>query len=129
MPKKRPVPPDQGASTIMEEAGARLRLIRELGDQTQVEVCDLLGVDQSTWSKWESGKRVPDPLAVIRFAGRFRVSLDFIYTGRPIGVHPALLQMVRARAPALVRELPTDSPVDMDRVRASYREAIATAIP
>lgn len=115
---------DPAASEIQRLAGERLRAIRLIANINQTEIAEIIGVDQSTWSKWENGKREPSLLAVIRFASRAQASLDLIYLGVPTGSNPLLVQLLRASAPGLLVPEPTDTVVDMDTVIASYRSTI-----
>lgn len=116
--------PREAAATpeALREIGARLRKIRQLSGATQERVCAALGVAQPTWSKWESGQRVPDILVMIEFSARVRASLDVIYRGVLTGVHPGLRQLLLEQIPELVRD-PVDTDQNADKVLASYRSA------
>jgi transcriptional regulator with XRE-family HTH domain len=113
-----------GSTLTLVKVGRRLRAIRELADITQEKLCELLGVDQSTYSKWERGKRVPDVLVLTAFAARFRTTLDFIFTGSPVGTHPQLASLLRLVHSDLVQESPSRTEQDTDKALASYRAAI-----
>ncbi len=64
--------------------GRRIRLLRESLNRTQTEFADMLGVDQSTVARWESG-RTPKERHVARLASLAGLHpLEFIY-GRPSG--------------------------------------------
>lgn len=104
--------------------GRRLGAIRKLAGIRQTEISDLLGFDQSTWSKWESGKRTPNLFRVIQFAARAKVSLDFIYSGRLTTTHPALAKLLRVSVPELLAPEPNDTDPSTDTAIASYRNAI-----
>ena len=91
MPKRPAKQSDDTAATeLRRQTGARLRAIRELAGIKQAEISGVLGVDQSTWSKWETGIREADLLTVVKFAARAQASLDLIYCGLPGGSNPAL---------------------------------------
>jgi len=47
----------------------------------QKEVAEFLGFTTQTVSGWESGRRQADPIALVRFANRWGVSLDYLYRG------------------------------------------------
>ena len=115
---------DETASRIQTLAGKRIRTIRELAGKTQEEVCEALGIDQSTYSKWEAGKRLPNLFAMISFARRFRVSLDFIFLGRQAGVHPGLADVLQLSHPDLLSGAPSDTDSGKDKALESYRAAI-----
>ena len=112
------------STDTLEQVGRRLRVIRELAGVTQEALCEVLHVDQSTYSKWEKGKRLPDVLVLIKFAARFRTSLDFLFRGAPIGMHPELLHLLRLGHPGLVADIPTGMDQDRDMALSSYRAAI-----
>lgn len=116
------------ASEAQKIIGLRIRALRELANKTQQAICDVLGVDQSTWSKWESGKREPDMDVIIQFCMRFRVSLDLIYRGIPAESHEQIVELMRAYYPELLCVQPTSTSQDKDTVLASYRAAIAQAL-
>ena len=129
MPKKRseprggsaviPLPPEMQMNT-----GRRLRVVRKLARASQEAVAAVLGVGQYDLSRWESGARFPDVEPMVRFAFRFKVSLDFLYLGRRDGVHPALLALILAAAPELVAAEPPGTDPDKGRLLASYKAAI-----
>lgn len=125
MPKR---PENPSSTDTIIKTGQRLRAIREIGNIKQEDLCARLGVDQSTYSKWEKGKRLPDVLVLTQFAARFMVSLDFLYRGIPSRIHPDVLALMREKHPDLVDEPPTDKEPDMDKALSSYRAAIAAAV-
>lgn len=111
-------------SEFFRRAGARIRAIRKLGGENQTAVARLMGVDQSTWSKWETGKRIPNPARIAKFVARAKTSLDLIYRGLPVSTHPALIRLLRIAAPGLVAPEPIDKGPDTDMDLASYRSSI-----
>ena len=123
MPKRPDYTEDSGMSELQRQTGQHLKWVRKLARHTQEQTCELIGVDQSTWSKYEKGERMPDPYKMVIFAARYRVSLDYIYRGRLTGVHPALAELLRLAHPEL-RDPPMDIPEDRDTLQASYRAAI-----
>lgn len=56
-----------GEDTAWRITGNTLREAR--GDRTQAQVCEMLGVDQSTYSKWEAGISGP----MIHYSGRLEL--------------------------------------------------------
>lgn len=119
---------DPADSEFFRHAGLRLRAVRKISGLNQTETADLLGVDQSTWSKWETGKRIPNPSKVSKFAARAKTSLDFIYRGVPVGTSDLLLALLRATAPELLVEPPTRTAPNRDTALASYRNSIRQEI-
>ncbi len=49
----------------------RLKLNREESNMTQRELAEIMEVDPSTVSKWETGERVPEPKHMQKFAELF----------------------------------------------------------
>jgi transcriptional regulator with XRE-family HTH domain len=129
MPKKtKSTVEDPATSKIIDETGQRLTTIRKYTGATQGDVARICGADQSQWSKWERGKRIPEVLVMLRFANRAKVSLDLIYRGIPAGTHPVLLKLLRATIPDLLVEDPTDTDQDTDKALDAYRSAIRESL-
>jgi transcriptional regulator with XRE-family HTH domain len=125
MPKRPEIRETIEANTArMQAIGERLQLVRRAAGLTQQAISDLMGIDQSTWSKWEKGQRVPDVLTMIQFAARAKVTLDLIFRGNVEGIHPAMRTWLLAQAPQLLKVDPTDTGPDRDKALASYRIAI-----
>lgn len=125
MPKRRPDDIiDPADSEFYRLAGLRLRAVRKLSGLNQTRIAKLLGVDQSTWSKWETGKRIPSVTKVAKFAARAQTSLELIYCGAPVATHPALVRLLREAAPQLLAPEPTDTAQNKDTDLAAYRNSI-----
>jgi transcriptional regulator with XRE-family HTH domain len=105
-------------------AGKRLQAIRKLAGVNQTEIAALLEVDQSTWSKWETGKRIPKLDKVIRFVARAQASLDLIYRGDPGGANPTLVALLRLSHPELLAREPIGTEPSRGTALASYRNSI-----
>ena len=58
--------------------GAQIRLLRLKNNWKQSELADKVGVDRTSISSYESGKRVPDIFILCRIADEFEVSLDYL---------------------------------------------------
>ena len=56
----------------------RLRDLREDSDLTQQDVADFLNIKQSTYSQYENEKRQIPIEALIKLAGFYKVSTDYI---------------------------------------------------
>ena len=56
----------------------RLRDLREDSDLTQQAVADFLNIKQSTYSQYETEKRQIPIEALIKLAGFYKVSTDYI---------------------------------------------------
>lgn len=107
----------------MLATGARIKAIRTLADVSQEDVCRLFKLDQSAWSKWETGKRLADLATMIRFVVRFRASLDFIYRGVLTGCHPDLARLMEQHYPNLIAQRPNHMDQDTGTALASYRRS------
>lgn len=55
-----------------------LRALRKQNGATQVTLAKYLGIDQTTYSGYETGKSCPDINTLIRLADYFDVSLDYL---------------------------------------------------
>ena len=91
----------------MVEVGLRLAAARQAMDLKQVQVCAAIAVQPNTYSQWESGKRLADPLAVARFCDLYGITMDWIYRGQ-IGALPhSIADKVQAeyRRLSAIREL------------------------
>jgi transcriptional regulator with XRE-family HTH domain len=66
---------------VRQEIGARVRQVREISGMSQTELARTLATDQSKWSKYELGHRMPDPIEMIGFCEMLGVTLDYIYRG------------------------------------------------
>lgn len=73
---------------ILEAVGARLKRTREAlpGSPSQYELAAKLNVSRTTWSNWEQGEKLPDPVVMVRLKERFGVTLDWIYSGDARGL-------------------------------------------
>ena len=58
--------------------GKRLEELRTEKRMTKKEVADYLQIDQSTYGKYELGKRQPDYETLDKLANLFNVSVDYI---------------------------------------------------
>lgn len=58
--------------------GNILRRLRESKKVTQAGMAEFLGIDRSTYTKYESGKSKPDADMLIKIADYFGVSVDYL---------------------------------------------------
>jgi repressor LexA len=97
------------------EFGYRLKKLREEKEITQLQLAKILGLDGSTISFYESGKRQPDYKILKGIADYFNVSLDFLLsrtdnpqnTPAPILLSPLripILGTIHAGLPVLAEE-------------------------
>ena len=56
----------------------RLRDLREDNDKTQQQIADMLNMHRSVYLRYESGEREIPVWAVIKLAGYYRVSTDYL---------------------------------------------------
>lgn len=80
--------------------GRRIRLAREaLGIKTVRELAQILGIGDSTWYNYELGLRPVNHFAVHRFATRYDISLDYVFSGKKEKLrHDILLEIERIEA-------------------------------
>lgn len=57
----------------------RFKELRKTNHLTQIEFAEKLNVDQSTISKWEKDKAIPDILTLLRLSDIFNVSIDYLF--------------------------------------------------
>jgi len=77
------------------EVGKRLTAARlAAGVNTQSEMADVVGVDKSTWSQYESGSRLITTRLAIKLLLRYGITLDYLYAGRPDTLMPAFRREV-----------------------------------
>ncbi len=69
----------------LAEIGNRLRAARLALGLTQKDLYEAIGVKAATWNHWESGKRIPDPMAMKEFYLLHGVTMEWIYAGDPKG--------------------------------------------
>lgn len=67
--------------------GERLRILREEAGFSQNKLAKLIGIQQSSLNRYESGFSNPTPETLLWFADYFDVSMDYIYgrTDKPKG--------------------------------------------
>lgn len=55
-----------------------LRQVRKTNAMTQAQVAELVGVERSTYTSWESGRSLPKPAQFIMLSKIFDVSFEFL---------------------------------------------------
>lgn len=73
-------------SETIAKTGARLRATRRALGLSQRDAAKAAGVSEQRWSNWERGEHLLDVGAAMRFADRFRLTLDWLYRGDPAGL-------------------------------------------
>lgn len=69
----------------MTDFGTRLKRARKLKHITQRELADLLGVEQSAISNYETNFRLPAASALMEIANNLDVSVSYLLGGEPLG--------------------------------------------
>lgn len=67
----------------------RLRRLREDHDKTQADIAEYLGINQTVYSRYETGKNDMKPFQIIALCDYYKVSADYILglpEGRPYGL-------------------------------------------
>ena len=62
----------------MQTYQIRLRQLREDHDKTQTEIAEYLGINQTVYSRYETGKRQPSIDIIIQLADLFGVTVDYL---------------------------------------------------
>lgn len=88
---------------MMAEIGQRLRWVREALDLSQTQIADLVGINQTTWSLYERGARLPDHFRIPQLCGKLRISTGYLLSGDLDGVEPRLAIALAAHHPSLAK--------------------------
>ncbi len=73
----------------MQTYQIRLRQLREDHDKTQQEIAEFLGINQTVYSRYETGKNDMKPFQIIALCDYYGVSADYVLglpEGRPYGL-------------------------------------------
>jgi transcriptional regulator with XRE-family HTH domain len=98
---------------FQQQAGERIRWIREEVGETQARVAEVAGVGQATWQRYESGECMPDPFLLVTFCRKFRVSMDYVFRGTLEGVQRDLaLRLYRKHGSLVIGPNDTDLHTD-----------------
>lgn len=82
----------------MKEIGERLRSLREGIRLSQVKMAEIVGTQQSSINRYETGQATPSAETFLKYADYFDVSMDYIFarTDKPQGklyeYHPQLIR-------------------------------------
>lgn len=69
----------------MQTYQTRLRQLREDHDKTQTEIAEYLGINQTVYSRYETGKNDMKPFQIIALCNYYKVSADYVL-GLPEGL-------------------------------------------
>lgn len=89
----------------------RLRVLREEKGITQAEIASALGVDRTTYTKYESGASIPDARMLEKLADFFEISVDYL--------------LGRTESRKHIVDLPEDYKVDPDKLQVFARASRA----
>lgn len=67
----------------------KIRQLREDHDKTQTEIAEYLGINQTVYSRYETGKNDMKPQHIIALCNYYGVSADYVLglpKGRPYGL-------------------------------------------
>ena len=73
----------------MQTYQIRLRQLREDHDKTQKEIAEYLGINQTVYSRYETGKNDMKPNQIIALCDYYKVSADYVLglpQNRPYGL-------------------------------------------
>lgn len=69
----------------MQMYQTRIRQLREDHDKTQTEIAEYLGINQTVYSRYETGKNDMKPFQIIALCEYYKVSADYVL-GLPEGM-------------------------------------------
>ena len=69
----------------MQTYQIRLRQLREDHDKTQVQIANYLGINQTVYSRYETGKNDMKPFQIVALCEYYKVSADYLL-GLPEGM-------------------------------------------
>ena len=75
---------------LIAAVGKRLKWVREAMGMKQAQIADLVGVDQTAWSLYERGLRMPDQFAAVRLIAKLKISREYLLEGILENVEPDL---------------------------------------
>ena len=73
----------------MQTYQLKLRQVREDHDKTQADIAEYLGINQTVYSRYETGKNDMKPFQIIALCDYYKVSADYVLglpEGRPYGL-------------------------------------------
>ena len=76
------------------QIGVRLKAARLALGLSQKDLYEAIGIKAAAWNHWESGKRMPDPLAMAEFYRLHGVTMEWIYAGDPKGLPFGVAQAI-----------------------------------
>ncbi|WP_135075571.1 helix-turn-helix transcriptional regulator [Terasakiella sp. SH-1] len=80
------------------DVGNRLRISRTALGLSQKDLYQTLGVKAASWSHWESGKRMPDPIVMFDLYEKFGITMEWIYGGDIRGLPFSIAQTILKEA-------------------------------
>ncbi len=64
---------------VIDGFGNKLKTLRDKAGLTQQQLAVQMGLSKSTISQYENQERIPSPIAVIKLASVFHVSIDYLF--------------------------------------------------
>ena len=71
-----------------KKLGDRIRDLRETNNIKQKDLAAIFGVENSTWSQYETNKRIPDLDTIRKISEFFNVSVDYLFSITDIKYSP-----------------------------------------
>lgn len=78
----------QVTKMINKKLGDRIRDLRETNNIKQKDLAAVFGVENSTWSQYETNKRIPDLNTIRKLSDFFNVSVDYLFSITDIKYNP-----------------------------------------
>lgn len=70
-----------------------LRALRVAAGKKQSEMAEIMGVERSTYVKWETGRNLVDVGTLVRLADYFNVTTDYILDMEPKGADDEIWEL------------------------------------
>ena len=108
----------------MTDFGTRLKRARKLKHITQRELAELLGVEQSAISNYETNFRLPVASALMEIANHLDVSVAYLLGGEALGEDADIDSFDSVTASSLVYSQTDLKQIQTEIGRASCRERV-----
>jgi transcriptional regulator with XRE-family HTH domain len=76
------------------QIGTRLKAARLALGLSQKDLYDAIGVKAAAWNHWETGKRMPDPMAMAELYRLHGITMEWVYLGDPRGLPFSVAQTI-----------------------------------
>ncbi len=102
--------------------GTRIAALRRQAGMSQSQLARQLGISPSAVGMYEQGRREPAAEMLVRLAGEFGVTVDFLLTGNPTTGEPGFAKLLSERITAV------DSRLALRKERPFSRDELAVLL-